>query len=133
MGSSTLRAMVAFSCCFLVFGTANMNGDYLLSQTPHGNATQAKFPTHFENYPGGVESFDIYSPEISTLYSQVFWKGLDPVPLPDDVVKRFAGKGMAVVGSAASPPRSRLSHSYGPAHSPIFPQDLSSTKFAALH
>jgi hypothetical protein len=91
---------IALLSCYVaaVFGTSNMNGDYLLSQTPHGNGTQAKFPTHFANYRG-VESFDVYSPEISTLYSQVFWKGLDPVALPDDIVKRFAGKGMAVVGN----------------------------------
>ena len=42
--------------------------------------------------------FDVYSPTIKTLYSQVFWKSLEPVPLPADVVRRFDGKAMAVVG-----------------------------------
>ena len=40
----------------------------------------------------------MYSPPISQLYSQVFWKGLPPVDLPAHVVDRFKGKGMAVVG-----------------------------------
>ena len=38
------------------------------------------------------------SPEISQLYSQVFWKGLDPVDLPPEIVERYRGKGMAIVG-----------------------------------
>mmetsp|Transcript_145113 Transcript_145113/g.404305 ORF Transcript_145113/g.404305 Transcript_145113/m.404305 type:complete len:785 (-) Transcript_145113:188-2542(-) len=76
----------------------NMNGEYLLSQTPGGHDTQAKFPVHFRDYPRGVSSFDVYSPPIRTLYSQVFWKGLDPVPLPKSIVARFDGRGMAVVG-----------------------------------
>eukprot|EP00658_Telonema_sp_P-2_P055629 TRINITY_DN44215_c0_g1_i1.p1 TRINITY_DN44215_c0_g1~~TRINITY_DN44215_c0_g1_i1.p1 ORF type:complete len:708 (-),score=147.60 TRINITY_DN44215_c0_g1_i1:102-2225(-) len=44
------------------------------------------------------DSFEVYSPNITSLYSQVFWKGLDPVDLPADIVHRYAGKGMAVVG-----------------------------------
>ena len=76
----------------------NMNGDYILSQTPKGKDTQRRFPTHYRDYPGGVISFDVYSPLVKTLYSQVWWKPLEPVSLPDDIVKRFDGKGMAVVG-----------------------------------
>jgi len=76
----------------------NMNGEYLLSQTPHGNNTQHLFPTQYRDYPRGAEYFDVYSPEIQSLYSQVFWKGLSAVDLPDDIVKRYDGKGMAVIG-----------------------------------
>ena len=47
----------------------NQNGEYFLSSTPKGNAS--KFPTHFKDYPGGVMSFDVLSPVVSTLYSQV--------------------------------------------------------------
>lgn len=75
----------------------NMNGKYILSQTPHGHSENL-FPEQYRDYPRGVEYFDIYSPLISQLYSQVFWKGLDPVPLPDEIVKRYHGRGMAVVG-----------------------------------
>lgn len=45
-----------------------------------------------------MESFDVYSPPISQLYSQVFWKGLAPVKLPEEIVKKYAGKGAAFVG-----------------------------------
>ncbi|KAK3262691.1 hypothetical protein CYMTET_28467 [Cymbomonas tetramitiformis] len=75
-----------------------MNGEYLLSQTPNANRTKELFPAQYRDYPNGVEYFDLYSPPIVSLYSQVFWKGLPPVPLPADVVERYAGKGMAVVG-----------------------------------
>lgn len=47
---------------------------------------------------GGVEYFEIYVGPITSLYSQVWWKALPHVPIPDDVVQRFKGKGMAVVG-----------------------------------
>lgn len=76
----------------------NMNGEYLLTQTPGGKDTQNNFPTHYRDYPRGTRFFDVYSPKISTLYSQVFWKGLEPVALPQEVVQQFDGKGMAVVG-----------------------------------
>lgn len=41
---------------------------------------------------------EVYSPPITSLYSQVFWTGLDAVPLPSDIVNRYDGRGMAVVG-----------------------------------
>ena len=58
----------------------------------------SRFPLHFKDYPRGVEYFDVHSPTISSLYSQVFWTGLPPVDLPADIVARYAGRGMAVVG-----------------------------------
>ena len=39
-----------------------------------------------------------YSPVISTQYSEVYWTMMDPVPLDQDVVDKFKGKIMAVVG-----------------------------------
>lgn len=77
---------------------SNMNGEYLYSQTPGGHDTQRLFPAQYRDYPGGVMSFDVYTPPIKTLYSQVFWTGLDPVNLPEDVIQYFSGKDMAVVG-----------------------------------
>ena len=44
-----------------------------------------------------MEYFDVYSPMIKQLYSQVFWTGLAPVSLPQEIVERYDGKGMAVV------------------------------------
>merc|ERR1719401_3225377 len=76
-----------------------MNGRYLLSQTPGGHQTQQRFPQQFKDYPRGVRYFDVYSEPIETLYSQVFWKGLEPTRLPEEVVQRYAnGRAMAVVG-----------------------------------
>ena len=76
----------------------NMNGHYLLSQTPEANDTAHRFPAQYKDYPGGAYSFDVYSPEFSQLYSQVWWSGLPPVDLPDEIVKHFKGKGMAITG-----------------------------------
>jgi hypothetical protein len=78
------------------FSGPNMNGDYLLAPTP--NAGKTSWSTRFEDYPGGVESFTFYSDKVSSTYGEVFWTGLPQIPLPADIVKRFKGKGMAVVG-----------------------------------
>jgi len=79
-----------------------MNGEYELSSTPGGNNTQRLFPTHYHDYPDDdivpTESFDVYSPIISQLYSQVFWKGLPPVRLPQYIIDKYRNKGMAVIG-----------------------------------
>eukprot|EP01079_Euglenida_sp_SAG-EU17-18_P010244 gene10244-274_t len=45
----------------------NMNGEYALSRTP---GATGDFSTNYSDYPGGAEYFEVYSPAISTLYSQ---------------------------------------------------------------
>ena len=40
----------------------------------------------------------VYSPPISTKYSEVYWTMMDPVSLDKDLVARFQGKTMAIVG-----------------------------------
>jgi hypothetical protein len=49
---------------------------------------------------------------ITSLYSEVWWKNVPAVPLPDDLIQRFKGKGMAIVGCmrAAIEPSTDLSH-----------------------
>ena len=74
----------------------NMNGKYILSATAGSNLSL--FPAQYRDYPGGVDFFDIYSPPITTLYSQVYWTMMDPVDLPQEIIKRFEDKGMAIVG-----------------------------------
>lgn len=75
----------------------NMNGDiYTLSLTP--KQVPGKFPTNYRDYPGTVEYFDVYSPPITSTYAEIFWKTLPTVPLPAEIVERFAGKPMAVIG-----------------------------------
>lgn len=72
-----------------VAASENMNGnDYKV-------ANSDQHPTNYHN----DEYFEVYSPPIKTLYSQVFWKMQDPVPLPEHVQKRFANKIMAVTGT----------------------------------
>lgn len=81
---------------FIPSQEGNMNGDYVFSSTPGG--TPGKFPEAYKDYPGGVEYYDVYSPPITTLYSQVWWSPLAPTKMPDEMVKKYAGVGMAIVG-----------------------------------
>ena len=74
----------------------NMNGDYVFSSTPGG--TPGLFPKRYADYPGGAEHFDVYSPPMTTRYSQVWWSPLAPAPFPADIVAKYAGKGMAIIG-----------------------------------
>ena len=48
---------------------ANMNGAYVMSTTPGGKP--GLFPENYKDYPGGAESFEVYSPPMTTRYSQV--------------------------------------------------------------
>lgn len=74
----------------------NMNGEHLLSKTPKAPAGRS-FPTAFSEYPGGVEYFEVYHGPITTRYSQVWWTSTAN-DLPAEIVKRFDGKVMAIVG-----------------------------------
>ncbi len=81
---------------FVASDADNMNGEYPMSTTPGGRP--GLFPKRYADYPGGAEHFDAYSPPITTLYSQVWWSPLAPAPLPKDIVAKYAGKGMAIIG-----------------------------------
>eukprot|EP00931_Biecheleriopsis_adriatica_P087805 TRINITY_DN62221_c0_g1_i1.p1 TRINITY_DN62221_c0_g1~~TRINITY_DN62221_c0_g1_i1.p1 ORF type:complete len:638 (-),score=78.15 TRINITY_DN62221_c0_g1_i1:87-1958(-) len=74
----------------------NMNGEYAFSSTPGGKP--GLMPKQYKHYPGGVESFEVYSPAMTTLYSQVWWAPLAPIELPTEIVKKYNGTGMAIVG-----------------------------------
>ena len=74
----------------------NMNGEYLVSKSTNLNPDKQTFNTNFADK--GMEYFDVYSPEISTVYGQVYWTQMDDVPLPPDIVKRFANKTIAITG-----------------------------------
>jgi len=69
-----------------------MIGEYKISN-PHPNG---KFNSDFSKR--GAEYFDVYSPEIKSTYGEVTWKMLDKVLIPDNIIKKFRGKTMAVVG-----------------------------------
>ena len=73
-----------------------MNGDYVYWKTP-GAPTNKSFPTNFMSYPGGVESFDAYHGPITSMYSQVWWTTSTDA-LPEEIIQRFKGKVMAIVG-----------------------------------
>lgn len=63
------------------------------------SAAAAPYSTDFEaNIAGPVEHFDMYG-EVRTIYSQTYWTRNAPIPLPEELVKRFANGGvMAITG-----------------------------------
>jgi hypothetical protein len=71
-----------------------MNGDYLISNA------NPKAPNLFNSdlSAGGSEHFDVYGPNITSMYSQVYWTMMGAVDLPEEIVKRFKGKVMAITG-----------------------------------
>merc|ERR1719167_222303 len=75
--------------------TINMNGEYLLSNA--NPSASGKWNSDYGKFED-VEFFDVYSPPISTKYSEVYWTMMDPVPLDEKLVERFAGKTMAIIG-----------------------------------
>ena len=75
-------------------GRENMNGEY---KVMHGDE-MISMPPYSEQLGGKTEYFDVYSPEIQTLYGQVFWTMMEGTPLPPEIVSRFRNRTMAVVG-----------------------------------
>ena len=93
--SAQAGAIPDFGADFVPSQKGNMNGKYPFQTTPGGrpDVFQERFPREFKDYPGGVESFEVYSPPMTTLYSQVWTAPLAPVDLPADVVKKWIWKG----------------------------------------
>ena len=73
----------------------NMNGRYTFADPATGKPMPGWAN---KDYPGGVEFFDVYSPLITSKYSQVWWTMMANVPIPEDIRQRFDGKVMAVTG-----------------------------------
>ena len=79
----------AFDCSSSNFGPSNF---------PCSFCTYTSFTADFATYYPGNKYFEVYSPVISTLYGQVFWTVMDPVPLPPAIVAQFKDKTMAITG-----------------------------------
>lgn len=76
--------------------TANLNArPYVIA---NGDASsENEFSTEYTS-----EYFDVYSPTIRSLYSQVQWTMQEPVLIPEEIIDRFSGgKVMAIVGYEA--------------------------------
>ena len=75
---------------------------YAISNPPGSTkdwvGTPGVYSTNFhDNVAGEVDYFDVYG-EVQTQYSQVYWTRNANIPLPDAIVKKFAGKVMAITG-----------------------------------
>jgi len=88
----TLVLCVGLAAC-IPTKSGNMNGKY--SVTSGGN-----LHTNFnDDYASkGYEFFDVWAPEIATHYGEVFWTDQGTHPLPEEIVKRFDGKVIAIQG-----------------------------------
>eukprot|EP00051_Salpingoeca_urceolata_P000901 m.37097 g.37097 ORF g.37097 m.37097 type:complete len:446 (-) comp11073_c0_seq2:1645-2982(-) len=76
----------------VALATADMNQGGIPYTISNPKSSSGTYSTAFTG-----EYFDVYG-EVQTRYSQVYWKRNDPVPLPEEVVKRFDGKVMAITG-----------------------------------
>ena len=95
MAAVTLLLMVAgLISCVWTIELQNMNGLYHIANP--NIYSEVTFNTDFSKK--NAEFFDVYSPPIITRYGEVFWTTMAPIPLPDNIVKRFANSSMAVIG-----------------------------------
>jgi len=69
-----------------------MNGAYLISDPATGKHRPAAPFAHRGKY------IDVYSFNISTRYSEVYWTMQPPVPLPPSFVAEFDGKPVVITG-----------------------------------
>lgn len=67
-----------------------MNGEYHIANAPAGTESQRAF--HRGKF------IEVYSENISTVYSEVYWTVQSPVPLPSDFVAQYKGKVVAFTG-----------------------------------
>ena len=75
----------------------NMNGNvYGYSNPNYFEST--KFSTQFYEINKSTEFFEVYSHPITSRYADVYWTMMPPVNLPDNIVNRFNGKTIAIVG-----------------------------------
>jgi len=73
--------------------SGNMNGDYAVTSVADvGTNWNSDYASK------GYEYFDVWGPEIATHYAEVFWTDQGQQPLPEEIVKRFDGKVIAIQG-----------------------------------
>merc|ERR1719192_490447 len=79
-----------------------MNGDvYEATWRPSPGAdSETSFPFNWRDRPeeDQVEYIDVYSGLISTTYGEVYWKPVEERRFPEEIIKRFDGKVMAIYG-----------------------------------
>eukprot|EP00051_Salpingoeca_urceolata_P006257 m.83058 g.83058 ORF g.83058 m.83058 type:complete len:214 (+) comp14750_c0_seq2:9-650(+) len=75
----------------------NKGGAYLIANP--NIAAKTQFDTDYGTK--NAEYFDVYAGPVTTRYGEVFWRSVDAVPLPKQIIKRFDGKAMAIVGYEA--------------------------------
>ena len=71
----------------------NMNGAY-----PVASGDDQDVPYNTDYASKGHKYFDVWAPEIATLYGQVFWTDQGQNALPADIVEKFKGKVIAITG-----------------------------------
>ena len=75
-----------------------MNGPNIYDISNPNISSYRKFSTNYSDIHENVEYFDVYSHPISSRYGDVYWTMMEPVILPNNIIKRFNNKVMAIVG-----------------------------------
>ena len=90
--------MLIFSFLAISFNQ-NMNGDIYYISNPNTSAITPFSTNYYQQYfPKSVEYFDVLSDPITSRYGDVYWTVMNPVALPENFVRRFAGHPVSIVG-----------------------------------
>lgn len=91
----TLYLNIYINNCYGYYN--NMNGD-IYDISNRNMTSKKKFSTQFNKINPNVEYFDVYSYPITSRYGDVYWTMMDPVRLPENIISRFDGKVLPILG-----------------------------------
>ena len=97
MISLLLSLALTLSLALALANVPNMNGDVYGISNPN-YSDPIKFSIQFSDINSTSEYFEVYSPPITSRYAEVYWTMMPKVELPKEIVSRFNGKIMAIVG-----------------------------------
>eukprot|EP01049_Picozoa_sp_SAG25_P019798 SAG25_NODE_6431_length_560_cov_0.880694_1_plen_139_part_10 len=96
LGMVTLALATALGAAATIMNHDAPHAMYKIANPPDGRSAYIA-----NNVSHRGEFIEVYSPNISTHYSEVFWTMMPAVPLPADFVARFKGKAVSFTGYEA--------------------------------
>lgn len=82
----------------LLIGGVNLNGDNIYDISNRNFNSKIQFPTNYLNISSNYKYFDVYSLPITSKYAEVYWTMMGDVLLPENIIKEYQNKTMAIVG-----------------------------------
>ena len=95
-GTALALLLAVDAAAGLIMNAAAPRGMYRIANPPPGRS-----PYVAQNVSHRGRYIEVYSPNITTRYGDVFWTMMDSVPLPADFVKQYDGQVVAFTGYEA--------------------------------